>query len=178
MKFLADRVGMGEKIPVFVHTAKHFRVPEDGQTPIIMVGPGTGIAPFRAFLQDREATGASGPSWLFFGEQRKRSDFFYREEFEGYLAKGVLSQLDTAFSRDQDYKIYVQHRLAERGAEIFQWLEDGAVFYVCGDANRMAKDVDTTLHEIVQTHGGRTSEEAAEYIGQLKKDKRYRRDVY
>jgi sulfite reductase (NADPH) flavoprotein alpha-component len=176
--FLADRVGQNSAIPVFVHTAKHFRLPEDPATPVIMVGPGTGVAPFRAFLQERAATGADGKSWLFFGEQRSKTDFFYREEFEKYLADGVLSRLDTAFSRDQDYKIYVQHRLAENGREIFQWLEEGAVFYVCGDANRMAKDVDTTLHEIVQKHGGRTPEEAAEYIGQLKKDKRYRRDVY
>ncbi len=176
--YLADRVGPGNAIPVFVHTAKHFRVPENPETPIIMVGPGTGIAPFRAFLQERSATGAKGKNWLFFGEQRERSDFFYREEFEQYLADGVLTRMDTAFSRDQDYKIYVQHRLAEHGAEIFQWLEEGAIFYVCGDANRMAKDVDTTLHEIVQKHGGRTPEGAVEYIGQMKKDKRYRRDVY
>lgn len=176
--YLADLVPVGETIPVFVHTAKHFRVPEEPTTPMIMVGPGTGIAPFRAFLQERAATGATGKNWLIFGEQRERSDFFYRDEFERYLADGVLTRMDTAFSRDQDYKIYVQHRLAERGAEIFQWLEEGAFFYVCGDAHRMAKDVDTTLHDIVREHGGRTPEQAAEYIGQLKKDKRYRRDVY
>lgn len=176
--FLAQRVEGDTRVPVFVHTAKHFRVPEDAATDMIMVGPGTGIAPFRAFLQERKATGASGRNWLFFGEQRSKSDFFYREEFEGYVADGVLSRFDTAFSRDQDYKIYVQHRMLENGREMFGWLESGACFYVCGDANRMAKDVDEALHQVVQKHGGKSPEEAEAYVAAMKKEKRYRKDVY
>lgn len=176
--FLAERAGGPGAVPVFVHSAKHFRLPEDPATPIIMVGPGTGVAPFRAFLQERAATGASGPSWLFFGEQRSRSDYFYQEEFEGWLASGVLTKLSTAFSRDQDYKIYVQHRLAENARELWEWLEQGAYFYVCGDANRMAKDVDKALHDLIAKEGGKTEEEATAYVAELKKAKRYRRDVY
>lgn len=176
--FFAERVDENTGIPVFVHSAKHFRLPEDPDTDIIMVGPGTGIAPFRAFLQDRKATGATGNNWLFFGEQRSKSDFFYRGEFETYLAEGVLRRFDTAFSRDQDYKIYVQHRMLEQAADIFKWIEGGAYFYVCGDANRMAKDVDEALHKIVETQGGITPEQAIEYVAALKKEKRYRRDVY
>jgi len=176
--FLAERSAGEGAVPVFVHTAKHFRVPEDPSTPMIMVGPGTGIAPFRAFLQERQATGASGKNWLFFGEQRSRCDFFYRDEFEAWQAGGILTSFHTAFSRDQDYKIYVQHRLAENSRDLFSWLEDGAYFYVCGDANRMAKDVDTALHEIIAKEGGKTPEQAQEYVAELKKAKRYRRDVY
>jgi sulfite reductase (NADPH) flavoprotein alpha-component len=143
-----------------------------------MVGPGTGLAPFRAYLQERQATGAPGKNWLFFGEQRVASDFFYQDELERMLKQGTLTRLDTAFSRDQAHKIYVQHRLAENAAEIYRWLEDGAHFYVCGDAARMAKDVDVTLHKIVEEHGARTPEQAAEYVENLKKTKRYKRDVY
>ncbi|HVE16057.1 MAG TPA: sulfite reductase subunit alpha, partial [Chthoniobacterales bacterium] len=139
---------------------------------------GTGIAPFRAMIQERAASGASGKNWLFFGEQRSASDFFYREEFEKYQADGVLSTLDTAFSRDQDFKIYVQHRILEKAAELYDWFENGAIFYICGDAARMAKDVDTALHEVVQKAGGKTPEQAIEYIDALKKAKRYRKDVY
>jgi sulfite reductase (NADPH) flavoprotein alpha-component len=176
--FLAERAEGEGAIPVFYHTAKHFRVPEDPATNMIMVGPGTGIAPFRAMLQERAATGASGQNWLFFGEQRSSSDFFYRDEFEKYQADGVLSRFDTAFSRDQDYKIYVQHRILEKAAELYDWFEKGAYFYICGDASRMAKDVDTALHEVVQKAGGKTPEQAIEYIDALKKAKRYRKDVY
>jgi sulfite reductase (NADPH) flavoprotein alpha-component len=176
--FLAERSGGDGGVPVFVHTAKHFRLPEDPSTPVIMVGPGTGIAPFRAFLQERAATGASGKNWLFFGEQRSRCDFFYREEFEDWQSRGVLEKFHTAFSRDQDYKIYVQHRLTENSREIYQWLEEGAVFYVCGDANRMAKDVDLALHEIISREGAKSAGQAQEYVAELKKAKRYRRDVY
>lgn len=176
--FLAERASGEGAVPVFVHTAKHFRVPEDPATPTIMVGPGTGIAPFRAFLQERQATAAPGKNWLFFGEQRSRCDFFYEEEFTAWQKSGVLTRFDTAFSRDQDYKIYVQHRLAEHSRDLYAWLEEGAIFYVCGDANRMAKDVDTALHELVAKEGGKTPEQATEYVAQLKKDKRYRRDVY
>jgi len=168
----------GAKIPVFIHTAKHFRLPENPEAPVIMVGPGTGIAPFRAFLQERRAIGAKGRNWLFFGEQRMREDFLYQAEFEAFQREGILTRFDTAFSRDQPYKIYVQDRLREHGAEVFQWLEEGAYFYVCGDAARMARDVDTALHEIVATHGGKSPEAAVEYIKNLKHEKRYRRDVY
>lgn len=173
--FLADRT---QSVPVFVHSAKHFHIPEDPEASLIMVGPGTGIAPFRAFLQERKATGAQGRNWLFFGEQHAASDFFYQEEFEAYQAEGILTRLSTAFSRDQDYKIYVQHRMLEHAKELYAWLEAGAYFYVCGDAARMAKDVDIALHSIVEKAGGKTAEEAKEYIEALKKTKRYRRDVY
>jgi len=176
--YLAERADGEGAIPVFYHTAKHFRVPENPETNMIMVGPGTGIAPFRAMLQERAATGAPGKNWLFFGEQQSKSDFFYREEFEKYQADGVLSKFDTAFSRDQDFKIYVQHRIIENAAAIYDWFENGAIFYICGDAARMAKDVDTALHEVVEKVGGKTPEQAKEYIDALKKEKRYRKDVY
>jgi len=176
--YLAERIPVGGTLPVFFHVAKGFRLPEDGATPVIMVGPGTGVAPFRAYLQERKATGATGKNWLFFGEQREKEDFLYREEFEQFQKEGVLTRLDTAFSRDQEKKIYVQHRMLENGAELWAWLNEGAHFFVCGDAARMAKDVDAALHQIVQTHGGKTAEEAAEYIEGLKKEKRYKRDVY
>lgn len=175
--FLADRIGSDDTIPVFVHTAKGFRLPEDGATPIIMIGPGTGVAPFRAYIEERIATGATGPNWLFFGEQHSKSDFFYQDEFEKAVEDGHL-KLTTAFSRDQDHKIYVQHRMMENAAEIWKWLEEGAHFFVCGDAARMAKDVDNALHKIAETEGGKTPEEAAAYIEALKKEKRYKRDVY
>ncbi|PTX98278.1 sulfite reductase subunit alpha [Spartobacteria bacterium LR76] len=174
--FLAERSEAG--LPVFTHTAKHFRVPEDLNAPVIMVGPGTGIAPFRAFLQERAATGATGKNWLFFGEQHAATDFFYREEFEKYQESGVLTKLTTAFSRDQAEKIYVQHRLVENATEIYEWLEAGGYFYVCGDAKNMAKDVEAALHTIVEKAGGKTPEQAKEYIEEFKKAKRYRKDVY
>jgi len=176
--FLAERSEGVGRIPVFVHTAKHFRVPEDPAADMIMVGPGTGIAPFRAMLQERKATGASGRNWLFFGEQRSACDFFYKEEFEAWQSEGVLTRFDTAFSRDQDYKIYVQHRIVENAQELYAWLERGAYFYICGDASRMAKDVDDALHKVVEKAGGKTPEEAAAYMAELKKAKRYRKDVY
>jgi sulfite reductase (NADPH) flavoprotein alpha-component len=176
--YLADRVTPETRVPVFVHVAKGFRLPEDPATPIIMVGPGTGVAPFRAYLQDRKATGASGKNWLIFGEQREKSDFFYKDEFQSLQKDGVLTRLDTAFSRDQSHKIYVQHRLLENANEVYAWLQDGASFYVCGDAARMAKDVDVALHQIIEKEGGKTPEAAAEYVETLKKEKRYKRDVY
>jgi sulfite reductase (NADPH) flavoprotein alpha-component len=176
--YLAERAGDDRKVPVFVHGAKHFRLPEDGATDMIMVGPGTGIAPFRAMLQERKATSASGRNWLFFGEQRSSSDFLYQEEFEAYQADGTLTRFDTAFSRDQDFKIYVQHRILEAADALYQWLESGAYFYICGDASRMAKDVDVALHQVVEKAGGKSPEEAAAYIDALKKEKRYRKDVY
>ena len=177
--YLAERVSGSDRVPVFVHVAKGFRLPEDGNTPMIMVGPGTGVAPFRAYLQDRKASGAKGKNWLFFGEQREKSDFLYGEEFKALQAEGVLTRLDTAFSRDQAHKVYVQHRLLENATEIWKWIDaEGAHFFVCGDASRMAKDVDAALHTIVQKEGGKAPEEAAAYIENLKKTKRYKRDVY
>lgn len=175
--FLADRAG-DRKFPVFIHSAKHFRPPEDGNLPLIMVGPGTGIAPFRAFLQEREATGAGGKSWLFFGDRNRATDFLYEDEITGWKDRGVLHRLDTAFSRDQAEKVYVQHRMLENADELWRWLEEGGYFYVCGDASRMAKDVDDALHRVVEQAGGKSKKEAAEYVEALKKSKRYRKDVY
>jgi len=156
---------------------KHFAMPVDPATPLIMVGPGTGIAPFRAFIEERRVTGAPGRNWLFFGEQRRSSDFFYEAEFTTYEREGVL-RLDTAFSRDQAQKIYVQHRMREQARDIYAWLEDGAEFFVCGDKERMAADVDLELHRIVETVGGKTPDQAKEYVEHLRKTKRYKRDVY
>ncbi|MFV0416674.1 MAG: sulfite reductase subunit alpha [Chthoniobacterales bacterium] len=176
--YLAQRVGDDDKVPVFVHKAKHFRIPEDPATDMIMVGPGTGVAPFRAFLEERKAIAAPGRNWLFFGEQHSTSEFFYRDEFEAYQKDGTLARFDTAFSRDQEHKIYVQHRLLENGADIWAWLEGGAYFYVCGDAERMAKDVEATLIEIIEIHGKKSQEEAEAWLADFKKAKRYRKDVY
>jgi sulfite reductase (NADPH) flavoprotein alpha-component len=176
--YLADRVAVGSEVPMFVHVAKGFRLPEDPSKPIIMIGPGTGLAPFRAYLEERKAIGASGKNWLFFGEQRRNSDFFYKEQLEELQKQGLLTRFDTAFSRDQPNKIYVQHRMLDNSEEIFDWLESGAQFFVCGDAARMAKDVDVALHQIIEKHGGKTPEQAAEYVETLRKEKRYKRDVY
>jgi sulfite reductase (NADPH) flavoprotein alpha-component len=176
--FIAERVETGAPVPVFVHTNRNFRPPTNPDTPMIMVGPGTGIAPFRAFLHERKAIGGKGRNWLFFGDQRAATDFMYREELESLQREGVLNRLDTAFSRDQAQKIYVQHRMEEQGKQLFAWLEAGAHFYVCGDAKRMAKDVDAMLHEIIETQGGSTPEQAVEYVNRLKIQKRYQRDVY
>ena len=176
--FLAERAVSSGKVPVYVHTNRNFRPPAAAEAPMIMVGPGTGIAPFRAFLQERRASGAPGRNWLFFGDQRAATDFMYREEMETMQREGTLTWLDTAFSRDQAEKIYVQHRMRERARELFEWLEGGAYFYVCGDAKQMAKDVDAALHEAIQTAGGRTAEQAADYVNRLKTEQRYQRDVY
>jgi sulfite reductase (NADPH) flavoprotein alpha-component len=176
--FLADRTVGGIPVPVFVHTAKHFRLPEDPSTPVIMVGPGTGVAPFRAYLQERKALGGGGKNWLFFGEQRRESDFLYGAELEALRSEGVLTRLDLAFSRDQEQKVYVQHRMREASAELYRWLEDGAHFFVCGDGERMAKDVDAELHAIVAREKGVSAEVAAEYVDGMKKAKRYKKDVY
>ncbi len=175
--FFSDRCA-GVNPGVFVHSNKAFRLPEDGDTPILMVGPGTGIAPFRAFLEERRETGAKGKNWLFFGSPYRATDFLYEEELSAMKKSGVLQRLDLAFSRDQAQKIYVQHRMEEHGTEIWSWLQDGASFYVCGDASRMAKDVDAALHKIAETHGGLSAEDAVAYIKGLKKEKRYSRDVY
>jgi len=176
--FLADRAGEITPVPVFFQPSHGFRLPANGDTPVIMVGPGTGIAPFRAFLHERRATGAKGRNWLFFGEQRAATDFYYREEFELMLADCHLTKLATAFSRDQAEKIYVQHRMIEHAAELWAWLQDGAHLYVCGDVSRMAKDVDAALHTVMETAGGLDREGAAEAVKQLKSAKRYQRDVY
>ncbi len=176
--FLADRCADHTPVPVFVQVSHGFRLPESGDVPVIMCGPGTGIAPFRAFLEERLAAGAKGRNWLFFGDQKRASDFLYREQLEAWLASGHLARLDLAFSRDQTEKIYVQNRMLENAAELWAWLQSGAHFYVCGDASRMAKDVDAALHTIAETAGGLSAEAAAEYIAKLKSEKRYQRDVY
>ncbi|SIT39362.1 Sulfite reductase (NADPH) alpha subunit [Paraburkholderia ribeironis] len=175
--FLADRAG-DVNVPVFVQKSAHFRPPHQTDTPMIMVGPGTGIAPFRGFLHERRARGERGRNWLFFGEQHAATDFYYRDELEAMRDSGVLTRLDLAFSRDQADKIYVQDRMREQGAQLWAWLEEGAHFYVCGDANRMARDVDAALKDVVATHGGMSEEKAAEYVNRLARDKRYARDVY
>lgn len=175
--FLADRAEAAE-VPVFIHRSPGFRLPADGSRPVIMVGPGTGIAPFRGFLHERAASGATGPNWLFFGDQQAATDFYYQEELESLRQSGVLTRLDTAFSRDQETKIYVQHRMLEHAAELHAWLEKGAHFYVCGDASRMAKDVDRALHTIYETSGGLSPEAATAAVQNLKSEGRYQRDVY
>jgi sulfite reductase (NADPH) flavoprotein alpha-component len=174
--FLAERCDE-QPVPVFPSLAKHFHLP-DGDADIIMVGPGTGIAPFRAFLQEREAVGARGRNWLFFGAQRASCDYYYGDEFEELKKKKFLAHLHCAFSRDQQHKIYVQHRMRENAAELWRWIDAGAYFYVCGDALKMAKDVDAALRTIVQEQSGRSAEEANAYVEQMKADKRYKRDVY
>jgi len=176
--FLAERVPAGGAVPVFVHHNKNFRPPANPDAPMIMVGPGTGIAPFRAFLEERRASGAKGKNWLFFGDQRAATDFLFREEIEVMQREGTLHRLDLAFSRDQTEKIYVQNRMLDHAKELYAWLEEGGGFYVCGDASRMAKDVDAALHQVIQTAGGKTAEETTAYVVALKKDKRYQRDVY
>ena len=175
--FLADRAQEGS-VPVFVQKSTHFRPPHSGDTPMIMVGPGTGVAPFRAFLHERQARGDTGRNWLFFGEQHAATDFYYRDELEQMHKDGHLDRLDLAFSRDQSDKIYVQDRMREHGAQLWAWLQEGAHVYVCGDASRMAKDVDAALREVVSGHGGMSADAANEYVSALGRDKRYVRDVY
>ena len=176
--YIADEAKSGEKVQVYVHKNKNFRLPEDTDKPVIMVGPGTGIAPFRAFIEERDETAAKGDTWLFFGDQRYTYDFLYQLELQDHLKSGALTKLDVAFSRDQPEKVYVQDKMHVQGEEIYKWLEAGAYFYVCGDAERMAKDVNTALIDIVAKHGGKSADDAAAYIDALKKDKRYQRDVY
>ncbi len=175
---LGERAPVGGTMPIFLHANGLFRLPEDDSAPVIMIGPGTGIAPFRAFLEERQAKGASGDNWLFFGEQRRALDFLYQEQLEGMHRDGLLTRLDTAFSRDQAKKVYVQDRMTEHSAELYAWLERGAYFYVCGDATRMAKDVETALLDAIARGSNGTLEHAAEYLAAMKKDKRYQRDVY
>ena len=176
--FLADRLAPGAKLKVYVQKAHGFALPTDPTKPIIMVGPGTGVAPFRAFLQERGATNAPGRNWLFFGHQRSASDFFYEDEFKEMKASGLLTRLSLAWSRDGDQKIYVQDRMREVGRDLWSWIAEGAHIYVCGDAKRMAKDVETALVDVVAQHGARTPEEAALFVSDLKKKGRYQQDVY
>ncbi|HQT46648.1 MAG TPA: flavodoxin domain-containing protein, partial [Acidocella sp.] len=175
--FLADRAHERD-VPMFVQASSHFRLPADPATPVIMIGPGTGIAPFRAFLQDRRVCGARGRNWLFFGERHQATDFYYRDELSGMRKDGFLTELSLAFSRDQAEKRYVQHCLTEGGADIWAWLQDGANLYVCGDAGSMARDVETTLRSIIERHGGLSPETAQDYLRLLAREKRYLRDVY
>ena len=176
--YLGHRVEEGDSVKVYIKGNEHFRLPENPETPIIMIGPGTGIAPFRAFVQERAANDVNGDSWLFFGAPNFTEDFLYQTEWQDYLKNGQLSRIDLAFSRDQDYKIYVQDRIRERAEELWQWIERGARIYVCGDALRMAKDVQDALLEIFEKQGKLSSEQAGEYLKQLRRDKRYQRDVY
>ena len=176
--FLADRVSPGGTVGVFLQKSAHFRLPADLTKPVIMVGPGTGIAPFRAFLEERFATRATGKNWLFFGDQHEASDFLYRDWLQTFLDNKCLDRLDLAWSRDGDEKVYVQHKMLAAGAELFRWLEEGAHFYVCGDAKRMAHDVDAALKQVVSEHGKMSAAEAAAYVTKLAENHRYQRDVY
>ncbi len=176
--WLADRWPIGTTAPMYLQNQqKHFAMPANGDTPMIMIGPGTGLAPFRSFIEDRCVQGARGRNWLFFGEQRRATDFFYAEEFTAFERDGFL-RLDLAFSRDQAEKVYVQYRMREAARDIWAWLEDGAEFFVCGDKERMAADVDAELHRIIEIEGARTPDQAREYVEVLRKTKRYKRDVY
>jgi sulfite reductase (NADPH) flavoprotein alpha-component len=176
--FLSSRLEEGGEVNVFVEANDNFRLPDDGNTPVIMVGPGTGIAPFRAFMQQREAEEASGENWLFFGNPNYTQDFLYQTEWQRFVKEGVVNKVSLAFSRDQEQKVYVQHRMLEQGAELYQWLEQGAHLYVCGDANHMAKDVQDALVQIVIEHGAKSEEQAEQYISDLRRAKRYQKDVY
>lgn len=176
--FLSTRLEEGDEVKVFVENNDNFRLPSDPNTPVIMVGPGTGIAPFRAFMQEREASEAEGKNWLFFGNPNFTQDFLYQVEWQAYLKSGLLSKISLAFSRDQEQKIYVQDRLLENGKEVFEWLENGAHFYVCGDATRMAKDVENALLEIIKTNKNTDEAGAKQYLVDMRKAKRYQKDVY
>ena len=176
--FLANRLEEGQKVRVFVEHNDNFRLPASDETPVIMIGPGTGVAPFRAFMQEREARDATGDNWMFFGDQTFTQDFLYQVEWQNYLKSGLLTRMDVAFSRDQAEKIYVQDRLKEQASDVFAWLERGAHLYICGDANRMAKDVHQTLVEIIEEHGKLSTEQAEDYLKSLRSNKRYQKDVY
>lgn len=175
---LAERIEPGDQLPVFIQNNDNFKLPANPDAPIIMIGPGTGVAPFRAFLGEREEQGAGGKSWLFYGDQHFATDFLYQVEWQRWLADGVLTRMDVAFSRDTDEKVYVQHRMLERSRELYEWLQEGAYIYVCGDEKKMAHDVHSTLGAILVQEGGMTMEAATDYLIQLKQDKRYQRDVY
>lgn len=174
----AERVHEGDTLPVFVQPNKHFHLPESVETDIIMVGPGTGIAPFRSFIEERAVTKASGRTWLFFGDQHEASDFLYRDELEQYQKDGVLTKLSTAWSRDTEKKVYVQHKILENSKELYEWLEKGANFYICGDKQHMAKDVHNALITVIAQEGGLSQEDAEAHLNDLQKQGRYQRDVY
>jgi len=176
--YLSERTEIGTKVPVYVDGNKNFKLPTDPSSPIIMIGPGTGIAPFRAFVEERAETGATGKNWLFFGDQHTHTDFLYQAEWQNHLKSGSLTRLDLAFSRDQKHKVYVQNRIEESSKELYDWIEDGAVIYVCGDADYMAPDVNQALINALKTHGGLSDEDAAAKLKSMAKDKRYQRDVY
>ncbi len=175
---MGERAAVGAVLPIFLHSNQNFRLPEDGSAPVIMVGPGTGVAPFRAFLEERQAKGDRGDNWLFFGDQHQASDFLYREQWAAMQKDGTLTRLDTAFSRDQPQKIYVQDRMRENAAELYAWLERGAYFYVCGDATQMAKAVEQELLNAIAQGSQSTPEQAVEYLATMKAQKRYQRDTY
>ncbi len=175
---LSDRTPLGARVALYIQPNRKFRLPADNAAPMIMIGPGTGIAPFRSFLHERRALGATGRNWLFFGERSASTDFLYRDELEAMTLDGHLTRLDTAFSRDQEQKVYVQDRMIEFGAEFWKWLKEGASIYVCGDASRMAKDVDAALHRLIEEHGQKDSEAAQEFVQELQEQNRYHRDVY
>src|SRR4051812_11148788 len=175
---VAERLQEGDTLPIFIQPNKHFHLPESGDRDIIMVGPGTGIAPFRSFIEERAVTKENGRSWLFFGDQYSASDFLYQDELEQFQRDGVLTRLETAFSRDTERKVYVQHKMLENSQELFQWLENGACFYVCGDKQRMTKDVHNTLIDVIEKEGAMTHEAAEAYLNDIQKQGRYQRDVY
>ncbi|ELY2662084.1 NADPH-dependent assimilatory sulfite reductase flavoprotein subunit [Cronobacter sakazakii] len=176
--YLADRLEEDGEVRVFIEHNDNFRLPATPETPVIMIGPGTGIAPFRAFMQQREADGATGKNWLFFGNPHFTEDFLYQVEWQRYVKEGLLTRIDLAWSRDQDHKIYVQDKIREQGAELWRWILEGAHLYVCGDANRMAKDVEQALLEVIAAYGGMDAEAADEYLSELRVERRYQRDVY
>ncbi|MDR3398578.1 MAG: assimilatory sulfite reductase (NADPH) flavoprotein subunit [Pandoraea sp.] len=176
--YLADIAREGETVPVYIEANRNFKLPSDTNAPVIMIGPGTGIAPFRAFVEERQALDAPGKNWLFFGDRNFRTDFLYQREWQRYVKDGVLTRIDLAFSRDTEDKVYVQHRMREQGATLYAWLQEGAHLYVCGDAEQMARDVNTALIDIVAEHGGLAPDAAAEYVKTLQREKRYQRDVY
>lgn len=175
---LAERVAAGDKLPVYIQNNPNFKLPDNPETPVIMIGPGTGVAPFRAFLGEREEIGASGHTWLFYGDQHFSTDFLYQVEWQKWLKNGVLTRMDVAFSRDTAQKVYVQHRMLENSADLYKWLQEGAHIYVCGDEKKMAHDVHRTLATIIEQEGGFSAEEAAEYLTRMQQQKRYQRDVY
>lgn len=176
--FLSHRLEEGDEVKIFIEHNNNFKLPQDDNAPVIMIGPGTGIAPFRSFVQERDNRDAEGKNWLFFGDRTFTQDFLYQVEWQKYLKSGVVNQLDVAFSRDQQEKVYVQHRILEHSAQVWQWLQDGAYIYVCGDATRMAKDVHDALITIVEQQGKKNREEAEQFVNDLRKAKRYQRDVY
>lgn len=176
--YLCHRLQAGDKVRIYIHHQKKFKVPTDINADVIMIGPGTGIAPFRAFMQERDAAGGAGRNWLYFGDWQQEHHYHYADEWKMYQDKGSLHHLDLAFSRDQDHKIYVQHLLEKNAAETWKWIDGGGHIYVCGDAKRMAKDVDAALHKIIAEEGGMSEDAAADYVQAMKKDARYQRDVY